>query len=1020
MNHRVAVPLLAVLAIAVVVGPAEAHAAAAYGAKAKGKRVVVSPRAGQVVRSHHVRLRVRARGLSGVLRARLNGVEVGNDFGRPRRGVRTLRASISHGLRHGRNVLRVRVRRRGKAPRRATVRFRVRTSRPLVGAGRDRRVVVRRKTILRGQVKHRTHRPAGAKLRWRVVHAPRRGRVRATAAGAKRRPATLTSPAGRTARLRPRARGRYTLELASRIGRSATRDRVTVDVVPPSPLVPINTMTADHGDQRGIRVGATTYLLRDADGPASYLQALALKRKTLEVVWNRRYDKVQALRDDLDGLNDSHLVILVQQPDSTRPSGLDFGELNDVVGRIGVPDYIKLPKAKGTVSAIGVPGMDRGDADVNVVADPEIGCRAVSAPTTCRGRMVGYLTPDQYLNYGFVASERHPFSYGGKEVPPCGAGDPPDRCNDNVGYRVEVKDSRTFEPRPGDGRVYSTNGRGLTAAQMAAEANRMADDLNAVSSEDVVIIQAVSTRRGGEDSYRAPVGPVDKATMTKLALAVARVGGTRDAFNRTTFVQGVPDSGGATYLLVGWAGAREGEGEEAAAGASWPGEYGGEWDEVPMLTGVLRPDRQSRFRPGQVTNSDTDTDALSGLMLARPTRAWPLDDDPGAKRALAFLGGQDHRLGPDPRSSYWTQAPNEATTDSIIEHLNEISYPTDAVEPPSLAPLRFTRPEFDAAKKQLIKELRWVGNVRTYLDKLSSPYGPDAALKTWADVQVIADDIYAAANNPNREVAFKWLELTESILDLLGPVTHEVTGAIAAAMEIAAWTYGATNEGAPTAEEVNVEAHKLGAHLVEQAQQTRETFARMGDVIVSDYAKLSVVGDKGGCAPAPDCPKELAFSEADRIAASADVYRGFEKTAYLELLPLEFHPMALTRHWEAGRQVERPVPPSPAGYQCNLAFPWSEYEDLPRASGHLLQEVDMTGRDHGWDTFVLSAASGSDVHGTPPSVKILKRMFEPVSLSGVPTAGGLGISWNHLVTDTQPNYWFGSKDSEYLHCHWWY
>jgi hypothetical protein len=1016
MNSRLALPLLAALALAVLASPAEAHAAAAHAAQAKGKRLVVSPRAGQVVRSHHVRIRVRARGLPGVLRARVNGLEIGDDFGRPRRGVRTLRASISHGLRHGRNVLKVRVRRRGLPPRKATVRFVVRTSRPLVGAGRNRRVVIRRHGLLRGRIKHATARTAGAKLRWRLVRTPRR---RAVVASARKPLATLRSPAGRTARFRPRVPGSYTLELRSGAGSAATKDRVTFDAVRPSPLVRIITMTADRGDARGIRVGDTTYLLRDADGPDgpdSYVQVLVLVRKTLEPVWNRKYGSAQALRDDLAGLDDTHLVILVQQPNVTRPVGRDIGELNDVVGRIGVPDYIHLPKRPGTVSVIGVPGMDRGQADVNVVPDLLTGCDLNSA---CRTPMVGYLTPDQYLNYGFVASQRHPFSYGGKEVSPCGAGDPPDRCRDYVGYRLEVKDSRTFQSRPGDGRIYNTNGRGLTADQMTAEANRMATDLNAVASEDVVIIQTVSSRRDGEEGYRPLVGPVDKATMTRLALAVARVGGTRDAFNRTTFVSGVPDSGGATYILVGWAGAREGEGAEAAAGRSWPGEYGRDWEDVPMLTGVLRPDRESRFRPSQVTSSDNDTDALSGLMLAPPTRSWPLDDDPGAKRALAYLGGKDPRLGPDPRSSYWTQVLDEAATDSIIDHLKEIEYPNDAGKDASLAPLRFTQPEFDKARKQLIQELRWVGNVRTYLSNLSSPYGPNAALKAWVDVQTIADTIFEAAQRRDRETAFSWLELTSAILELLGPLTHELTSTIGAAMEIAVWAYGAANNGAPTADEVNLKAHELGAHLVEQAQQSQEAFKRMGDVIVSDYAKLSVLGEKGGCAPAPDCPAEFAFSEAGRVTSSADIYRGFEQTAYLELLPLEFRVMALSRNWERGRQRERQVPPWPGDYQCNLAFPWSEYEDLPRASGDLLQEVDMTGRDHGWDTFVLSSASGTDLHGNPPPVTILKRMFEPVSLSGDPSKGGLGISWNHLATETQIDYWFGSKEAEDRHCRWW-
>ena len=59
-----------------------------------------------------------------------------------------------------------------------------------------------------------------------------------------------------------------------------------------------------------------------------------------------------------------------------------------------------------------------------------------------------------------------------------------------------------------------------------------------------------------------------------------------------------------------------------------------------MLTGVLRPDRESRFRPAQVTNSATNTDALSAPMLKPPKTTWPLDNDPGAKRALKYLGNQ--------------------------------------------------------------------------------------------------------------------------------------------------------------------------------------------------------------------------------------------------------------------------------------------------------------------------------------------------------------------------------------------
>src|SRR4051812_9630518 len=84
-------------------------------------RLVVSPRSG-ATEDGTAHLRVRA-GERATLTARLNGRDISKDFDATRRGVRTLDASVSHGLRHGRNVLRVTVQRPTGATRRRTVRF---------------------------------------------------------------------------------------------------------------------------------------------------------------------------------------------------------------------------------------------------------------------------------------------------------------------------------------------------------------------------------------------------------------------------------------------------------------------------------------------------------------------------------------------------------------------------------------------------------------------------------------------------------------------------------------------------------------------------------------------------------------------------------------------------------------------------------------------------------------------------------------------------------------------------------
>ena len=188
--------------------------------------------------------------------------------------------------------------------------------------------------------------------------------------------------------------------------------------LPRNLLVPIDTMTAKddaNGDQRGIRVGDTTYLLRDAafsTPSGSVLQVLVLKRNTLEFVSNRKYLEGSALAEDLSHLDSSHLVIVVLQPGGLP--GFQYGDLGKAVGQIGVEDMgASLPKNTGLMSVIGVPGMDPGDADVNILT----GSTGPIAP------MKGYLVRDQYDNFGYVSSERQPFSFAPKPADPCSIDD---------------------------------------------------------------------------------------------------------------------------------------------------------------------------------------------------------------------------------------------------------------------------------------------------------------------------------------------------------------------------------------------------------------------------------------------------------------------------------------------------------------------------------------------------------------------------------------------------------------------
>ena len=99
--------------------------------------------------------------------------------------------------------------------------------------------------------------------------------------------------------------------------------------------------------------------------------------------------------------------------------------------------------------------------------------------------------------------------------------------------------------------------------------------------------------------------------------------------------------------------------------------------------------------------------------------------------------------------------------------------------------------------------------------------------------------------------------------------------------QLGVWAFGAAGpSGAPTYEEFTIEADELGAELEKLAQNTADAISRMGDVIVNDYAKLSLVGNNALCIPGPGCLKGWSFTADDTSQASADINRSIRRLAY--------------------------------------------------------------------------------------------------------------------------------------------
>jgi hypothetical protein len=960
--------LLLLLAVALV-APAQAPAAPkVVGAKAEGKRVVVSPRPGQLIRANRVLLRVRARNVAGALAARLNGVPIGADFGRARKGVRTLRASVSHGLRRGRNTLRVRVRALGKRPRTRVVRFRVRTIGPLVGAGRDRRVVVGARIDLGGRVGPRRQ---GRRVRWRLV--------KRTGARTSRPPVKLFHANRAGADFKATKPGRYTLRLVRGRGRALRSDTVTLSVVYATPLVSVHTIP---GGRPGIEVGGTTYPANVPDGgPAAFVQVVVLERLTLARDSNTTYTNTDQLASALSALAAdkalaaTRLVLVAMPKPAAGAQPLSGGTgLLAALGPIGVANG---DPGSGSVSAIGVPGLSAGDANISL--DPH------------GGGMDGYLTPDQNLEYGFISPERQAFDFTQRQ-PGCPAVDP--GVND-VGFKVSLIDPYNLACAV---QIFATNGIGLTDGQRDQQARNMGSYLIAAPAGYLVRIEP--TRTIG-DLSRPLIGAIQTDTASNLAIIVAAAGGTRNGFNTAAFSP-APNDDPSQYALMGWKGAGEGNGEEAALGVDGI-------TDASTFSGILRRDRTYRFRPVQMNTAGPVNQTLQDLILEPATPGWPLDDKPGPKAALAYISEtSDNRLGCDPRNAYWTQPLTESDFNAILAEVRAAKPPgANATDPCTGRQVNFSESDFTTAQGQLIQELTWLSRTRSYMQLLASPFA-DGGIKSWAAVSEVAATVYSTSRQPDGDVSLFWSEFSSLFLKLLGPVTGGVSGEVADVLDLGMWMAGRGTDGSPGGESLSVAANQLGAQLVEQAQQAQATYVAMGNIIASDYSKLRIVGANGGCNPtAPDCDKDFSYPNEQKAALSAAVSRSAERLAYEKLLPLGFNVFQLAANVNNVR--DRSHPPDPRQYLCGgTYYPWYYYPS-PLAWTSLLQAYDPVNHNNSYETFVLSVPPGANTyHGTPPDVTTLTRMFGPVSKSLTASDGGLDISPANLMRDAQHYGWTGN------------
>jgi len=961
--------------------------------KAVKARLQLSPKNGTKVGAHPVRLTVRTGKNATVEAARLNGADIGKELRStgPKRFAMT--ASASHGLRHGRNTLRVRILAGNGKMRARTSTFRVVHTKPLAGAGRDRTVGAGGTIRLKGTaISHPSKRGTRITRTWTVLRAPKGSALRRSKGAATTSALTgLRTADDGSVRLRTDVPGTYRVRLTTTQDGRRTSDVMEADAVA-APMVPITTMARKNGSP-GIQVGDTFYPNPGSSGMRDeYAQILILDRGNLQLTpgGNKTAGlcvnsgclltagdtqaKIQSLDGILRQLGTDRLVIVSAHPGfgGTSDGGI-FRELS----AIGGPKPPSAMVVGGEVSLIGVPGMQPGDATYSYQPN---GTAALD----------GYLIKNRWDDYQFLDPRSSTFTTrigrGCGTDGSCGTtfavnGTQYSNAFTNAaaGYTVDVFDSHTLARKDHD--AFGTNGPEATY-----EAQRMIGFLQThFDAGDLVMINSAA------DGAQQLIGPQAKGDVAKrLAVAVAAVGGTRHEFNIAAA------NPGQNYTLLGWGGAREGDGEESAA-------------QNPVIQGRLNPDQASQFKPAVSSETLTPNDTLQEVLRQAPgSTPWPEAGNP----AIAWIGNHTTpRLGSDPRSAYWTQSYDWASVSDSIDALtwecpSGVPNPKRCVQVPGADP-GFTQEQFNRARETLSDETSWVSNVENYLHNFATPY-EKAATKDWEDTQTQAYTKFRAKPDPLKanplDVLFTIVDFFEPFagdVEKYGKALEKLIAVAASALDFGAMHLDAQEDGSSPDEELQVEADHLSTKLRDEAENTAASFDVMTDIIVSDYAKLSAIGPvaecNGGDGDQTSCPPEFQWDKTAIKATAAAAQRSAQREIYTELIPVQF-PVWTIRRSKWNDSIH---------FYCYFGSvtPFKDVQKAARIAA--LQEIYPDGsKPNQYDTFtiadVYSRYSVTNLDNT-----VLKQLFAPPpdSLQVDVDNDGLGLDPQDYARQSRSDDW---------------
>jgi hypothetical protein len=947
-------------------------------------------------------------------KASLNGTAL--DLGPKVNGRYGLQAGPELGLRYGQNVLRVSFR-TPLGERVQKRRFSVARDLPLAGAEGER-VAAGETVTLRAESLAPAGGAEGLTHTWQLRQAPE-GSALAARVARRAEDGTMVGgvSGGDALRFTADVPGTYKYALVAAAGpRRSAPAPVTVEAVPPKPLVPVELNRLEGTDTiaSSIVVDGTPYPARIVPNPSCPVNSLpavnvvVLDRETLafrrhEVICLDRRDRAAAtgrLSALIDSLTQRDLVL-------AKVLGFDLSpgtELPEVLRRVGGPSEPRTPY----LGLIGVKGMAPGQAGLNDAA-------AVRTPGVfdlAAGSLHGYLTPTLDGNYTFLAASLRP----PRDTPPF-AGEPvmidTNAGSDPISNEVRVGGLTVRSEQEGFGgfhlvvldsddlrvkinRTFRTNARPDLEAARTGTAALAAALQNDLRLGDIVSLTAIGDAGGLSRNDGRP--PWDK-----LVDEIVRLGASRHLV--VSLFDGVVPRSSVYYGLLTRVGSGQPPVEDSDLLRS------GARGRVRALLAQEPTQRYGIELARQGAGSRLDL--LHGLVL-RPPVPWPLTDTPERRAALRWLSREADRVD-DLRTSYWLQTYEDGVwSGPILTALVRATYPGAAAG--------FSLATFTEVREQLITEVGWLLRARSYIRNVTEPY-ITSGFTSWAYLTEIAEQVDSGTQtpvpDPNQTILISYARLAGETLALVDKLSFGKAGATLGILTAAykfAFALTRTQLGALPPDQgatVRSTAGTLGVDLANSLTDARDNIRLLENIVVGDYGKLRDLARLGQCSPTKGpiaCPPEWRWTRQDGVEASAAITLGARQQFTTALLAAKFRKVVPGRYSEVpnnlGVAIVVVTRPPASSWSCSRFFParfndtpftleppffvyYRPLRDLPASAEFTRHVAVARGGVTEWTGLLTRATQGGKYR--VPSEALLRTVFGPIDPAN-PGRGGLGLT----------------------------